>query len=122
LTVRRAETTVELPSGGSIMIAGLLQENETAGIRGVPAFKDVPVLGAFFSNNSVEKSETELIIAVTAYLVKPVAPKQLKTPLDGMIPASDYDRYFLGRMNGVYIGNAKTTTASLQGPIGYILE
>ena len=122
LTVRRAETTVELPSGGSIMIAGLLQENETAGIRGVPALKDVPFLGAFFRNTSVEKSETELIIAVTAYLVKPVAPRQLKTPLDGMIPVSDYDQYFLGRLNGVYVGDDKTTTASLQGPIGYILE
>ncbi len=122
LTVRRAETTVELPSGGSLMIAGLLQENETAGVRGVPGLMDVPGLGSFFRNTSADKSETELIIAVTAYLVRPVSPKQIATPIDGMIPASDYDLYLLGRMHGVYIGEGATTTASLKGPIGYILE
>ena len=122
LTVRRAETTVELPSGGSLMIAGLLQEDETAGIRGVPALKDLPVFGSLFRNNSVEKSETELIIAVTCYLVRPVAPKQVVAPTDGLIPVSDYDLFLLGRLHGVYYGGAKTTTASLKGPIGYILE
>ncbi|MDP6688958.1 MAG: type II and III secretion system protein family protein [Alphaproteobacteria bacterium] len=122
LTVRRAETSVELPSGGSLMIAGLLQESETAGVRGVPGLKEMPVLGSLFRNTSTDKSETELIIAVTAYLVRPVAPKKVVTPVDGMIPASDYDIYLLGRMHGVYIGKGETTTASLKGPIGYILE
>ena len=122
LTVRRAETTVELPSGGSLMIAGLLQEDETAGIRGVPGLKDVPILGSLFRNNSVEKSETELIIAVTAYLVRPTMPKKIDAPTDGLIPASDYDLYLFGRLHGIYAGGKPTTTASLKGPIGYILE
>jgi len=122
LTVRRAETTVELPSGGSLMIAGLLQEDETAGIRGVPGLKDVPILGAFFRNNSLQKTESELIIAVTAFLVRPVAPKRITLPSDGLMPASDYDLYFLGRMHGVYFGGKEPATASLKGPIGYILE
>ncbi len=122
LTVRRAETTVELPSGGSLMIAGLLLEQETAGIRGVPGLKDVPMLGSFFRNNSLDNTETELVIAVTCYLVRPVKPKQLSVPSDGIIPPSDYDLYFLGRLQGVYLGGEQTTTASLKGPIGYILE
>lgn len=122
LTVRRAETTVELPSGGSLMIAGLLQEDETAGIRGVPGLKDVPILGAFFRNNSLQKTESELIIAVTAFLVRPVSPKRITAPSDGLMPASDYDLYFLGRMHGVYFGGKQPITASLKGPIGYILE
>jgi pilus assembly protein CpaC len=122
LTVRRAETTVELPSGGSLMIAGLLLEQETAGIRGVPGLKDVPILGSFFRNNSLDNTETELVIAVTCYLVRPVEPKQLSAPSDGIIPPSDYDLYLLGRLHGVYLGGEPTTTASLKGPIGYILE
>jgi len=122
LTVRRAETTVELPSGGSLMIAGLLQDEETAGIRGVPGLKDVPIFGSVFRNNSLEKTETELIIAVTCFLVRPVAPKQISGPTDGLIPASDYDLYLLGRLHGVYFGGKQTITASLKGPIGYILE
>jgi pilus assembly protein CpaC len=122
LTVRRAETTVELPSGGSLMIAGLLQEDETAGIRGVPGLKDVPIFGSVFRNNNVEKTETELVITVTCYLVRPVAPEKISGPTDGLIPASDYDLYLLGRLHGVYLGGEQTTTASLKGPIGYILE
>jgi len=122
LTVRRAETTVELPSGGSLVIAGLLQEDETAGIRGVPGLKDIPIFGSVFRNNSVEKSDTELIITVTCYLVRPIAPREFSGPSDGLIPASDYDLYLLGRLHGVYFGGEQTTTASLKGPIGYILE
>lgn len=122
LTVRRAETTVELPSGGSLVIAGLLQENETAGIRGVPGLKDLPIWGSFFRNNTLDKSESELVITVTAYLVRPTTPKKLLVPTEGMIPASDYDLYLLGGLHGVYVGGEETATASLKGPIGYILE
>ena len=116
LTVRRAETTVELPSGGSLVIAGLLQENETAGIRGVPGLKDLPIWGSFFRNNTLDKSESELVITVTAYLVRPTTPKKSLVPTEGMIPASDYDLYLLGRLHGVYVGGEETATASLKGP------
>ncbi len=123
LTVRRAETTVELPSGGSLVIAGLLQENETAGIRGVPGLKDVPVMGSLFRSNSLDRAETELVIAVTAYLVRPISPRQVEAPSDNMIPASDYDHFLLGRLHGIYAGTEGTdASASLKGPIGYILE
>ena len=122
LDVRRAETTVELPSGGSIMVAGLLQEKEINGILGVPGLKDLPILGPLFRNNFISKVATEIIIAVTCYLVRPVSPKTIKIPTEGMIPASDYDLYMLGRLHGVYTGDEKITTASLKGPFGYILE
>ena len=104
------------------MIAGLLQENETTGISGVPNLKDVPLLGLFFRNNSINKVETEIIIAVTCYLVRPVSATNVKLPTEGFIPASDYDHFLLGRLHGVYAGGEKTTTASLKGPFGYILE
>ena len=122
LDVRRAETTVELPSGGSIMVAGLLQEKEINGILGVPGLKDLPILGPLFRNNFISKVDTEIIIAVTCYLVRPVSPKTIKIPTEGMIPASDYDLYMLGRLHGVYTGDEKMTMASPKGPFGYILE
>ena len=122
LDVRRAETTVELPSGGSIMVAGLLQEKEINGILGVPGLKDLPILGPLFRNNFISKVDTEIIIAVTCYLVRPVSPKTIKIPTEGIIPASDYDLYMLGRLHGVYTGDEKMAKASLKGPFGYILE
>ena len=104
------------------MIAGLLQENETTGIRGVPSLKDVPLLGLLFRNNSLSNTETEIIIAVTCYLVRPVSSKKVNLPTEGLIPASDYEHYFLGRLHGVYAGWEQTTTAWLKGQFGYILE
>ena len=104
------------------MIAGLLQENGTTGIRGVPNLKDVPLLGLLFRSNSLSKVETEIIIAVTCYLVRPVSSSKVNLPTEGLIPASDYDLYLLGRLHGVYAGGNQATTASLKGPFGYILE
>jgi pilus assembly protein CpaC len=122
LTVRRAETTVELPSGGSLVIAGLLQENSTTGVRGVPGLKDVPILGSLFRNSTLEKAETELIVAVTCFLVRPIDRKNAISPIDGLIPPSDYDLYLLGRLHGVYAGDEGPKPSSLKGPIGYIVE
>jgi pilus assembly protein CpaC len=123
LTVRRAETTVELPSGGSLVIAGLLQDDVRTGIRGVPGFKDLPVLGPFFRNNTLQKSENELIVTVTAMLVRPVDPDQLRLPTDGVGTPSDYELYFLGRLQTLYAKDSKPQkAAALRGPIGYIVE
>ena len=104
------------------MIAGLLQENERTTISGVPSLKDVPLLGLLFRNNSLSNTETEIIIAVTCYLVRPVSSKKVNLPTEGLIPASDYDHYLLGRLHGVYAGREQTTAAWLKGPFGYILE
>jgi len=76
LDIRRAETTIEVPSGGSLMIAGLLQSQTTEGLKGLPGIKDTPVLGDLISSDSFKRNETELVVIVTAYLVEPYAEKQ----------------------------------------------
>ncbi len=121
LSVRRAETSVELPSGGSLVIAGLLQNDIQKSIDGIPGLKDVPILGALFRSNDFQNNETELVIVVTPYLVKGVNEEQLRLPTDGFAPASDFDSYFLGRLHGVYKRKPRPGT-TLQGPYGYIME
>lgn len=123
LTVRRAESTVELPSGGSLIIAGLIQDDFAATIAGIPGFKDLPILGQFFRSNNLTRQETELVIAVTAYLVRPVERQALMLPTEGLPPPSDYDLYALGRLHGIYAKpGSPTAPTALKGPIGYILE
>lgn len=121
LSVRRAETSVELPSGGSLVIAGLLQNDIQKSIDGIPGLKDIPILGALFRSNDFQNNETELVIVVTPYLVKGVNEDQLRLPTDGFAPAGDFDSYFLGRLNGIYKRKPNPGT-SLQGPYGYIME
>ena len=87
LNVRRAETTVELPSGGSFAIAGLMQHTTKQVIDGFPGVKDLPVLGALFRSRDFQNDETELVVMVTAYLVKPTAEAALATPTDGLYRA-----------------------------------
>ncbi|MEX2648227.1 MAG: type II and III secretion system protein family protein [Alphaproteobacteria bacterium] len=123
LSVRRASTTVNLPSGGSLVIAGLLQNDIRNTINGFPGLKDVPVLGALFRSVDFQRDETELVVTVTPYLVKPIAEGAMSLPTDGFAPASDVDMYFLGRLHGVYAPTEPASSADgLEGPIGYILE
>ncbi len=122
LTVRRAETTVELPSGGSLVIAGLLQERSSRNMDGVPWVKDTPILGALFRSEDYQNNETELVIIVTPYLVDPVAQSELVTPDLGFVPASDADASLLGRLNATYSVGEGAAGRHLQGPVGYIVE
>ena len=101
LTVRRAETTIELGSGQSFAIAGLLQKTSTDITNALPGLGEMPVLGALFKSNSFQRGETELVIVVTPYIVRPVArPQMLATPADNFTPATDLDRVLLGRQLG----------------------
>lgn len=102
LTVRRAETTIELPSGGSFAIAGLMQHSTTQNINGVPGLKDLPVLGALFRSRDFENDETELVVMVTAYLVNPVQQARLAAPTDGLVTPSDAETLLLERLNHTY--------------------
>lgn len=98
ITVRRAETTVELGSGQSFAIAGLLQDTTTQSVSGLPFLKDIPVLGALFRSNSYQRNETELVIMVTPVIVRPVdSEDQLHLPTDGFVPASDLERIVQSR-------------------------
>jgi len=123
LTVRRANTTVELPSGGSLVMAGMLQEDLRQTIEGIPAMKDVPVLGALFRSREYQNSETELVIIVTPYLVEGTHDSKLVTPDKGFAPASEVESLVMGRMMARYgLAGAGVQEASLQGPMGFILD
>jgi|CXWL01.1.fsa_nt_gi pilus assembly protein CpaC len=97
ISTRRAETTVELGSGQSFMIGGLLRNSQTNSIDRAPGLGNVPVLGALFRSTRFRKSETELVIIVTPYLVKPVSANQIALPTDGFKAATDVERVLLGK-------------------------
>ncbi len=102
LKVRRAETTVELPSGGALVMAGLISDDTKQNLDGLPGLKKLPVLGGLFRSTDFQKKETELVVIVTPYTVNPTARNKLARPDDGFMPASDFGRYFMGRLNRVY--------------------
>jgi pilus assembly protein CpaC len=120
---RLADTTVELPSGGSMMIAGLVRDDIRQAINGLPGLKDVPVLGTLFRSRDFERNETELVILVTPYLVRPVARNKLAKPDDNFNAASDGAGNFLSRVNRVY-GTMKTDKPNgrYHGVVGYIYK
>ena len=100
LTTRRAETTVELGSGQSFMIGGLLQNDHLNTIDKAPGLGDVPVLGALFRSNEFQRHETELVIVITPYLVKPVNANEIVLPTDAYKAPTDIDRILLGKLGG----------------------
>lgn len=123
LKVRRAETTLELPSGGSLVMAGLLSDTMRQNVDGVPGMKDVPVLGQLFRSRDYQKNETELVVIVTPYLVDPTSRKNLALPTDGFAPASDMDTILMGRLNATYGAHgAAPGDTSLQGPVGFVVD
>ena len=99
LTTRRADTTVELGSGQSFVIGGLLQNSHNNTISKAPFLGDLPILGALFRSNSFNRNESELVIVVTPYLVNPVDASQIVLPTDGYRAPSDFDRVILGKMS-----------------------
>ncbi len=123
LTVRRAETTVELPSGGSLMIAGLLQQTTKQTIDAIPGMTNMPVLGALFRSRDYLNGETELVIIITPYIVDPTRPQNLRTPADGLKFAGDMSTTLLGRLNQVVKAPAGANAGrAYQGPVGYVIE
>ena len=124
LNVRRASSTVELPSGGSLMIAGLLRDEMRQNIDKLPGVGDVPVLGALFRSRDYTSGQTELVIIVEAYIVSPTAPGRLQTPADGLRIASDARTLLFGQLNQQYGSPppAADPAAGWQGPVGYVIE
>lgn len=98
LSTRRAETTVEIGSGQSFAIGGLISNSTRSNLDKFPGLGDLPVLGTLFRSTNFQRSESELVIIVTPYLVRPVAAAALKTPLDELRPASDLERILTGRL------------------------
>ena len=101
-TSRSAETTLELPSGGSMMLAGLIKDSMRQSIGGTPGLKDLPILGALFRSRDYTANETELVVIVTPYLVGAVHESQLATPADNFNTPTDRQAILFGRLNKVY--------------------
>ncbi len=124
LSVRRSATTVELPSGGSMMIAGLLQESTRQTVDSLPGVTNLPVLGSLFRSRDYLSGETELVMIVEPYIVSPTSPGRMQTPADGLRIANDAQTIFFGQLNQSYGSPAPTASPSAgwQGPVGYVIE
>ncbi len=123
LRTRKNETTVEVPSGGSIASAGFLQTTSTQVINGLPGAMDLPILGALFRSRDYQRNETELMIIVTPYLIKATEAKELPKPDDGFADASDPQAWLLGRMNRLYASpNNPEALKNFKGNVGFIQD
>lgn len=121
--VRRASTTVELAPGESFMIAGLMQDSMRSDINQVPGVSEVPVLSSLFRKTSYDRQETELVLAVTPYLVDPLKSSDVRLPTDDFRPASFMESVFYGAMGSLSGGVMRMSqTPSLEGPVGFMVD
>ena len=123
LNTRRAKTTVELAPGESFMIAGLLQDRLNSIISQVPGASEIPILGSLLRNTSYQRNETELVIAVTPYIVDPLKSSDVRLPTDDFRPASVMEQFFYGTL-GSMSGNSYrlSQTPSVEGPLGFMTD
>ena len=123
LSVRRAESTIELPSGSSMMMAGLIQSRTRQSLDQLPGIKKLPILGALFQSRDFVNEETELVVIVTPYLVDPTQKKKLKTPADGFANAADPRTIFFGKLNAMYGDpDQEVDGAEYRAPVGFVEE
>jgi pilus assembly protein CpaC len=130
LKVRRADTTVEIPSGGALAMAGMLQDQSAEALNGFPGLMDVPILGTLFRSRDYLNQKTDLMILVTPYIVHPVASKELALPDDGYADAPDPSAVLLGRLNRLYGGPGaadapgpyRGNPGPYRGNVGFILD
>jgi len=124
ITTRRAETTVEIPSGGSLALAGMIQQQTKQQINGIPGLMQLPVLGSLFRSRDYINNQTELMVLVTPYVVRAVAQKLLSRPDDGFSDPNDQSTALLGRLNRIYgrTGKAEPPPSEYHGKYGFILD
>ncbi len=132
IETRRAKTTVELAPGESFMIAGLLNDATRASIDQLPGAKELPVLGALFRSTEFQRNETELVIAVTPYIVDPIVSSDVKMPSDDFRPATQMEMFFYGALgtqtqqanpnNATNPAPAPSNNQSLEGPTGFMVD
>lgn len=128
IETRRARTTVELAPGESFMIAGLINDNTRASIEQLPGAKELPVLGALFRSTAFQRNESELVIAVTPYIVDPTLSSDIKLPSDDFRPASQMEMFFLGALGSTDTSAspdapaAPSATPALEGPTGFMVD
>ncbi len=123
LSVRRVESTVELPSGQSMMLAGLIQSRTRQELDKVPGLKHVPVIGSLFQSRDFANDESELVVIITPYLVDPTSKKKLRTPADGFANAGDLQTLVFGKLNRLYgKGEQSLDAGNYRAPVGFIEE
>ncbi|MFZ0557833.1 MAG: type II and III secretion system protein family protein [Methylovirgula sp.] len=123
LRTRKNETTIELPSGGSIASAGLLETTTEQVINGFPGLMNLPILGTLFRSRDYQREETELLIVVTPYLVRATSASALPKPDDGFADSSDPQAWLLGRINRLYASpNNPEAVKNFKGRVGFILD
>jgi pilus assembly protein CpaC len=124
IKTRRAETTLEIPSGGSIAMAGLIQEQTKQAVNGMPGIDSLPIFGALFRSQDFVNHQTELMVIVTPYIVRAVAQKELSRPDDGFAPASDSQSTLLAQITRIYgvAGRVEPVGAAYQGNFGFIID
>jgi pilus assembly protein CpaC len=123
IKTRRAETTLEIPSGGSMAMAGLIQQQTKQAINGLPGMMELPILGTLFRSRDFINNQTELAVIVTPYVVRAVAQKDLSRPDDGFVPASDPQAQLLGTVNRIYgVPGRSEPAQSYRGTYGFITD
>jgi pilus assembly protein CpaC len=123
IKTRRAETTLEIPSGGSMAMAGLIQDQTKQAINGLPGLSQLPVLGTLFRSRDYINNQTELMVLVTPYVVRAVAQKDLSRPDDGFASASDPQTELLGTINRIYGVPGRVEPArNYRGAYGFITD
>jgi pilus assembly protein CpaC len=123
LKTRRAETTLEIPSGGSLAMAGLIQEQTKQAVNGMPGVDQIPVLGQLFRSQDYVNNQTELMVIVTPYVVRAVAQKELSRPDDGFAPSSDAQSALFAQINRIYGVPARVEQiGNYQANFGFIID
>jgi pilus assembly protein CpaC len=123
IKTRRAETTLEIPSGGAMAMAGLIQEQTKHAVNGLPGLAQLPVLGSLFRSRDFVNSQTELMVLVTPYIVRAVAQKDLSRPDDGFASASDPQADLLGSINRIYgVPGRVERGRNYRGTYGFITD
>jgi pilus assembly protein CpaC len=124
IRTRRADTTMEIPSGGALAMAGMIQDQTKHSMNGLPGLAELPVLGPLFRSNDFINQRTELMVLVTPYVVRPVAQKDLSRPDDGFANPSDPAQWLMGRFNRIYgVGGVPPAPPdAYHGRYGFILD
>lgn len=122
LSSRKADTTLELPSGGSMMLAGLIKDSSANAVKGTPGLMKLPILGALFRSRDFQAQQTELVVICTPFIVKPTGEKQLALPSDRFAEPTDSQNLLWGRLNKTYGTAGRTQNGVYHGTVGYIIE
>jgi pilus assembly protein CpaC len=123
MKVRKSTTSVELPSGATMMTAGLLSQHWGHALSGTPGMMNLPILGALFRSRDYQRRETELMILVSPYIAKAMEAREVARPDDGFVEAYDGQAVLLGRLNKLYgVVGADASAKGLRGRFGFITD